>query len=72
MCKQRHAKRGSSTAQVTQFTSPHSPDPPSPADSPADAIHASGLNNDPHGRIRFSADLRFVDGDQEYDRRWTK
>ncbi|GFZ51558.1 hypothetical protein JCM24511_09325 [Saitozyma sp. JCM 24511] len=36
------------------------------------AIHASGLNHDPHGRIRFSADVRYVDGDQAYDRRWTK
>ena len=39
-------------------------------EAPADAIHASGLNHDPTGRIRFSADLRYVDLDQPYDRRW--
>jgi hypothetical protein len=35
-------------------------------------IHASGLDNDPDGKIRFSADLRFADMDHDYDHRWTK
>ncbi|GFZ44386.1 hypothetical protein JCM24511_02108 [Saitozyma sp. JCM 24511] len=34
-------------------------------------IHASGGNHDAAGRIRFSADLRFADLDQEFDHRWT-
>jgi hypothetical protein len=72
MCEQRHSKRGSLNRPSHTPPSPRSREPSSSADSHSDAIHASGLNNDPHGRIRFSADLRYVDGDQAYDHRWTK
>ena len=35
-------------------------------------IHASGANRDTSGRIRFSADLRFADRQQDHDSRWNQ
>ena len=38
----------------------------------SDMIHASGKNLATDGRIRLSVDLRFADGDQQWDPRWNK
>lgn len=35
-------------------------------------IHASGGNQDPQGRIRLSADLRFSDKSINHDERWNQ
>ncbi|GME22210.1 Phytanoyl-CoA hydroxylase [Neofusicoccum parvum] len=35
-------------------------------------VHASCKNEDPEGRIRLATDLRFVDPEKPYDKRWMK
>lgn len=35
-------------------------------------VHASCKNKDPEGRIRLATDLRFVDPEKPYDKRWMK